>query len=98
GLAHVDRALVVEIVVAHALVALARAEPGGAVEAEGFRIGPSGLERLRQAHELAVGMALPGRLAGIDHGIAHLDRVAAAGEDVAAADADAIWTLPDEGH
>src|SRR5690606_41340728 len=58
----------------------------------------AGLAGLRYASQLAVAVALPGRLAAVGDHVHHFDRVAAAGQDVAAADADAVGAGPGERH
>src|SRR5690606_34758485 len=60
-------------------VALGIAEPGRPGEAEGLGVGHAAPDVGRAAHQLAIGVALPRRAAGVDDLVAHRDRVLAAG-------------------
>src|SRR5688500_5321751 len=93
-----ERTIVDEIRERTALVTALAAPPRRAAQAEGFRIGDAALYVRRHADQLPVHEALPRLVAGVDRGVLHFDRTAAAGENVIATDTDAVRAAPDERH
>src|SRR5690606_21192061 len=92
-----DRAIFVVGEPAPRIAALV-AVPGRAGQAERLGVGHAALDVGRAAQQLAIGEALPGLAAGVDHLVAHGDGVLAAREHVAAPDLDAVRPAPDERH
>src|SRR5690606_10272625 len=89
-------AAVLEVVLVELATLVAAVIPGRAVEAEGLRAGVAALDHRRLAHQLAVHLALPRCRTGVDHLVADLHRVFAAGQGEGAADLHAVLALPHE--